>query len=385
MSLFKDKLNSTNELISIGDLLNKLQDLREDDKLDLDPIYQRAITWEQSKMSAYVHSIMMGIVSLNITITVNKNKCICLDGKQRLTSLLKFYQNELPIILEPVINNDDNDNNDSDDDSDNDVYRTQYIYYDKIPIKKDRNKEFDYIVLNVIDKKQFLETNIPITYYKGLSYDQQVSIFNRIQFSVSSTDGERTISLFKDEKIASKFKQFCCKHNYSGKSNMKNVNVLLNIMYMSHYGRLQVLSSLSEKKKFIDLLSDDKILTNLINKHDDNLCVYFSKDIMDHSSIKNLKVTVNFFTAMFYILTCKFKNLNDDQETIQSLICDTWKIWDIPTNLNRTKSSIDALQHLNDFFEDVRIAYENKDEPDKKKIKVVKKDKKSSKVNLKIK
>jgi hypothetical protein len=366
MSIFKT-LQSNLDVETIGTLLDKLQDLQEDKKLDLNPVYQRNVVWTETNMSQFISSIMNGIISMNITINKNSTKWICMDGKQRLTSLLKFYQNEIPVIVDPIndTDSDSNSNSDSDNDSNTDD-RIQYIYYEKIPAKNNRNREFNYQTLSKTDRDKFLETKIPITYYNNLSYEQQAEIFSRIQHSVVSTDGERTVSAFKNESVANKFKKFCEAHNYSGTNKMKNVNNILNIMYMSHYKKLQMINSLNDKTKFIKIIDDDKIIDKIINDLNNNLKVYFSKSIMGHQSISDLKVTINFIVSMFYMITSKFGNLDDKNDKnnltkIRTIIINTWKDWNKTTNLHKTKSSKEALDKMNDIFDDVIGAYDSDD------------------------
>ncbi|KAJ8067400.1 hypothetical protein OCU04_004751 [Sclerotinia nivalis] len=76
--------------------------------LVLDPNYQRASVWDEGRASTLITSVLMGYfippIVLNVKTIVNKLKDgqkeikhmrICVDGKQRLTSLYKFMSGEI--------------------------------------------------------------------------------------------------------------------------------------------------------------------------------------------------------------------------------------------------------------------------------------------------
>ena len=71
-------------------------------ELNLEPFYQREIVWSEEQQRKYVENIFLGKANINFHIIINKFNseyyCEILDGKQRLTSLLKFYTNDLKIF-----------------------------------------------------------------------------------------------------------------------------------------------------------------------------------------------------------------------------------------------------------------------------------------------
>ncbi|THV52040.1 hypothetical protein BGAL_0091g00250 [Botrytis galanthina] len=79
--------------------------------LVLDPNYQRASVWDEGRASTLITSVLMGYfippIVLNVQTVINKLKDgrkevkhmrICVDGKQRLTSLFKFMSGEIGFL-----------------------------------------------------------------------------------------------------------------------------------------------------------------------------------------------------------------------------------------------------------------------------------------------
>ncbi|KAF9495509.1 hypothetical protein BDN71DRAFT_1495815 [Pleurotus eryngii] len=72
-------------------------------RIDLDPPYQRDIVWTRSQQSYFIHSLMHNYGSGQILFAVDKvlrgNQWVvvktCIDGKQRLTSIILFMKGEL--------------------------------------------------------------------------------------------------------------------------------------------------------------------------------------------------------------------------------------------------------------------------------------------------
>ncbi|KAG9225682.1 hypothetical protein CCMSSC00406_0007539 [Pleurotus cornucopiae] len=72
-------------------------------RIDLDPPYQRDIVWTRSQQSYFIHSLMHNYGSGQILFAVDKvwrgNQWVvvktCIDGKQRLTSIVLFMKGEL--------------------------------------------------------------------------------------------------------------------------------------------------------------------------------------------------------------------------------------------------------------------------------------------------
>lgn len=151
-------------------------------KVVINPEYQRDVIWEEGRMAYFIDSIMKGIAPMPILLCMNSDKAskICMDGKQRLTSLLRFKQNEL----------------------------------------KWDNKYFK--DLSAPEQMYFLNSSIHVIEYEELSYDDQKEIFSRIQYGRPLSDGEKIISVF-DQESAIKFKKLCDDLYTEKLSKFKNI------------------------------------------------------------------------------------------------------------------------------------------------------------------
>lgn len=65
-------------------------------KLKLDPIFQRRYVWDDTRKSAYIESLILGIPIPSILLADDKkqNKYISIDGKQRLNAIISFIADE---------------------------------------------------------------------------------------------------------------------------------------------------------------------------------------------------------------------------------------------------------------------------------------------------
>ena len=65
--------------------------------IEISPGFQRRAVWEEKKKSAFIESLILGIPVPQIVIAQRKGargKYLVLDGKQRLLSIIGFYNNE---------------------------------------------------------------------------------------------------------------------------------------------------------------------------------------------------------------------------------------------------------------------------------------------------
>lgn len=76
--------------------------------IDLSPSFQRRQVWDARKKSAFIESLILGIPVPQIVIAQSPNsrgKYLVLDGKQRLLSVLDFYENHLPLSQPDLLTN----------------------------------------------------------------------------------------------------------------------------------------------------------------------------------------------------------------------------------------------------------------------------------------
>jgi len=161
-----------------------------DDKFDLNPIYQRDVVWTNEKKSNFINSIIRRIIPNPIIINTNDldGMSTCIDGKQRLTSILDFVVNKIPLIIEDT-----------------------YIYYDEV--KSDENKKHKKCrTFRNDERNKFLNMTITTIKYKNLNASDEREIFQRIQNGCVVTYGETILSMIKDINACKYFKEYCDKN-----------------------------------------------------------------------------------------------------------------------------------------------------------------------------
>ena len=69
--------------------------------IDLAADYQRDVVWDIERQSTLINSLYFGFYVFPVLLSRRGTNVplVCIDGKQRLTSVLKFFNNEIPLIL----------------------------------------------------------------------------------------------------------------------------------------------------------------------------------------------------------------------------------------------------------------------------------------------
>ena len=294
--------NSRFEAQSIQLLLNNLRSK----EIILDPTYQRGDVWTERMRSDFIDSILSGIIPSNVIFNKEykdgKELLTCIDGKQRITTILWFRESKIPHIKY----NDD---------------ETQiYTFFDKIPDNiddnKDKDKDKDNRKYQTLDDKEkfmlFLDRMIPVAFYSNLPYENQVDIFTRINHSMPATNAEILLSKFSDKDAAEQLKDFFDSINFANNKIRKdNYDYIFNTMYMIHYEDLRLMGNgkirAKNEAKFIADTNKSKIMSELINTCKDFIKIYYSNDIITNKKIKKLNLTKNFtmICLILFIISSK--------------------------------------------------------------------------------
>jgi hypothetical protein len=274
--------------------------------IDLNPAYQRGVVWTDDQQSDFINSLFYNIIPSNVVFNIDSNKnYICLDGKQRITSIINFKQNK--IFFQK--------SNDK-----------MCIYYSKIPDDEDGS---DCRKMTLDEKRKFDNVMVPYVSYEGLSYEEQVDVFNRIQKGTILSTGELITSMFVNDKISERFKIFCdSKQKYFEKFTKFNVNIkfhyviIANIMYMANTKNLKYPKN-KTREAFVQKTTFN-LMTAYIKKVDALIDVCFGNDILGNVSIpKSLSVNLIYATCSIvnkYYIKSLDKISNDDKEVLLSTI-----------------------------------------------------------------
>ena len=179
-------MSNTFQLVNtnLPTLFNQLNN----NKIDLDAEYQRDVVWNNGQRSEVINSIYKNY-PIGLLLFNNDNKKtftkICMDGKQRLTSIKQFMNNEFCFH-----NNNTN----------------EYIYYSQN--KADGRK------LKPKEKNMFDKYAICLQEYNDLDYSTQCDMFSRIQNGTPLTEMEKLVPCFKQARVCpDTFKKYI--HNIS--------------------------------------------------------------------------------------------------------------------------------------------------------------------------
>ncbi|TFK29405.1 hypothetical protein FA15DRAFT_664354 [Coprinopsis marcescibilis] len=152
--------------------MQELNELIHNGVIDLNPPYQREAVWPQAKQSKLIDSIFRNYFIPPLVFAVRRDQdlgedvMICVDGKQRLTSIVKFMDGSIP-HKNPV---------------------TKRLWWYTSP-----NTSGSKSRLQIPDefKEEFGRRTLTCVEYRGLSQDSERQIFQRVQMGVALQPGEK--------------------------------------------------------------------------------------------------------------------------------------------------------------------------------------------------
>jgi hypothetical protein len=319
MSQFKADTLTTNVDMIINDVLNSNNGIK------LDPHYQRGVVWPNNKMSHFIDSVLCGIVPNPLIFNRSENnEKICIDGKQRITSLMHFIKNKIPFVK-----NDEN------------------IYYSSLSIKTANCR-----VMTDKERGMFLSKSMPVIIYDNLSYTDQVDVFQRLQNGVKLTPGEIIVSVFEDEKLTKVFVKFCD----DKEEIIKNVRncidskshriILIDVMYMISKNTVRSLPR-KEREKFLKSFNTHKKINEGCNLTNKLISECFTDDLFGHLTIKLININKNVFYTLLYMIYKKYiiKKKIIDYNKLRSVIRKVCRKWAIKNNSKMTLVTITNIKN----------------------------------------
>lgn len=327
---FKKKFDAKILVKSIKTIITELKSK----EIDLDSDYQRDIVWDYAKQEKFIDSCFNDIIPNNIIFTLNNCKLICIDGKQRLTSLKNFVNNKFPY------------HNGS-----------ESLYYDKI---KKKTKGARKITLD--EKNYFYNVEIPIVRYMNLSYTNQIDIFNRIQNGIALSSGELVLSVIQDKKINKYYKKKCIefKNMLDSKTYKKRKNYVLlysQLFYIFYFDIIRV-AQISHREKLLKCISINDIdnfskIMNYLEKY------MFNKNMLWHKNTPLLRKNL-LLSFAYYLYKNKISNEYD-------LICFITDIneWCQENKIGNTDTYLKSiLTQMSCMIENYKIKVKNNNEED---------------------
>lgn len=341
-----DPFSAKIELQSVNTIIINVNS--KDSRIVLDPVYQRNIVWAESDMANFINSVLKGIAPNNVLFNKDENgNSVCIDGKQRITSLCRFKDNKFPVELE--------ENN-----------KTIYAYYDTLP-KKYKDDE-NYRTLTQIEKNKFNDVTIPIVIYNNLSYENQIDVFHRIQHGKVLTTGEKFKALFTNDKVATFYEKFCDSkldlftkfENKFSNERKEHLIKIINMMYMVFKDKCKPFTTEKIKLAYVKSLDNIVSIKKETEKISKLIDMCYSPNIMGHNIITSkLSITMHYLVAklIYSLFSDKDYKITDKEAMyIRNAIKDTNKdIENEMSNVNTKKKNIktneDIYKLLNDYYE----------------------------------
>ena len=72
-----------------------------DKRININTIYQRDVVWDEVKQANFINSCYLGIIPMPLLFNsvAEEEQISCIDGKQRITSLVNFKKNMFPVKI----------------------------------------------------------------------------------------------------------------------------------------------------------------------------------------------------------------------------------------------------------------------------------------------
>ncbi|KAJ7498833.1 hypothetical protein FB451DRAFT_11880 [Mycena latifolia] len=153
--------------------IRELHSLIHEGTIDLNPPYQRDIVWPAQKQALLIDSLFRNfwIPPVVFAVTMDEDGVptrVCVDGKQRLTSIQRFLDGQLPYIQS----------------------KKQHYYYTTPESTKGQRLQ-----IPDRDKEEFVKKKITCVEYSQLTPAMEREIFQRVQLGMPLTTAEKLAAI----------------------------------------------------------------------------------------------------------------------------------------------------------------------------------------------
>lgn len=333
------KYNNSLLVKSVLDIYNNV--MSKENTLNLKPRYQRNSIWDFNDKTSFIDSLHKNIVPTNIILHKNKDGTFeCIDGKQRITSIIEFKQNMFPLL---IYNGDDE----------------KHVYFDNIPnnaseyVAKKKHKNIKYRLFTQEEKNNFNSINIPVVTYNELCYSDRVDIFSRIQNGKKLTLGENMAACLSADNICDEFNKYCkqFEHYFKGigKINTNRFDhkcIISHIYYMIEHdqfgGKNKVVAGLRRIRE-----NNLKTFIKRMDQIDAILKICFSDNIMKNIKLFGIDIMIDLLYAVIMFV---HKNIGNDFSNMKTDIVTT--ILQLQKKYYKTKTKKPQVSELYREFVD---------------------------------
>lgn len=297
---FVSQIN-TQQVSSLYDQLKK----NSTSKIILDPPYQRGFVWDDNDMNNFIDSVNRGIVPTTIIINDDQenDERVCIDGRQRLTTILKFLSNDICLTK---FKEDDT---------------VECIYFSEIPDQCENDESCTYRIFSNKERSIFNARQLSVVTYKNLTYDEQLDIFNRIQKGKTLKNGELTATYFtNDSNNLIKLNKLSSRHrdklNKFYKTERKeDYYMLVKVASYIHNGEVANPNA-KTVKKMSSFLNSKKEFGLVINKLDTFIPIVFGDKLLGNPHIGKKKFNNHMVCIICYAFYEHFKKFKDIQQSV---------------------------------------------------------------------
>lgn len=310
-----------------------LYKLSKEKKLDLNPKYQRGKVWLDEHKTGLIDSIITGILINPIIFNYDSKKdvYICMDGKQRISTIIDFINNEIS-------------------------YNNSGLsyYFSEIMIK---NKKINATILTKEEQIKFLKNAVVIFIYKDLHIKYQIDVFYRINEGIKISDEHISKIIIELGYVETPNNEI--NNNYIDLDKKTSLNLfcenleLKNLLkpfcnvYKDEYKTflLRLICILTTKELTIPrtckTLNDYFKKTKInLNKIETKIKHYFSNNIFGSNRLPRLCMC-SILTGIYYF---EKKNFNNNFEKMISMIRQVHEISEFDNNINN--ASLDVFYDI---------------------------------------
>ncbi len=271
--------------------------------INLNTIYQRKIVWNDEKQSLFINSVINCVIPNPVIFNTKPGVINCIDGKQRITSLVRFKKNEIYVELNNI-----------------------KYFYSKIPREYKTERQDENIrILSLDERHDLFDTRlILINQYKNLSYKDEVDVFNRIQNGMVLTSGEKLIASADKEEIGKIIKLSCDsiiklfsrypKFHERGKLN----TIITNLIFIIDKNKLCSLT-LANRQKYIKTFNTVDEFKKKFNVIEKLVTIVFDKELLNHQSVRIQNINKNYLFALSHFIHNTYPDLKINKAEKENL------------------------------------------------------------------
>ncbi|KAJ7781155.1 hypothetical protein B0H16DRAFT_1497258 [Mycena metata] len=154
--------------------IRELHSMIHEGTIDLNPSYQREVVWPASRQSLLIDSIFRNVWIPPVLFSVNEDEDgiptrVCVDGKQRLTSIQRFMDGQLPYIQS----------------------KKEHYYY----TSPESSRSIQKLPLPDDIKEMFASKSMTCVVYTDLTPALEREIFQRVQLGMQLTTAEKLAAI----------------------------------------------------------------------------------------------------------------------------------------------------------------------------------------------